>query len=55
VFDKIKTVLVWESRLHVVTGVPPHIKELVDLEALRKEHSQLTDKVDEKVMNCLRE
>jgi alanyl-tRNA synthetase len=37
----------------VVTGVPPHIKELVDLEALRKEHSELTNKVYQKVMNGL--
>ena len=39
----------------MVTGVPPHIKELVDLEALRKEHSELSNKVYEKVMNGLRE
>ena len=40
----------------MVTGVPPHIKELVDLEALRKEHSELTNKVYEKDdMNWLRE
>jgi hypothetical protein len=38
----------------VVTGVPPHIKELMDLEALRKEQSELTDKY-EKVMNGLRQ
>jgi hypothetical protein len=55
VFEKIKVVRAWDSRLHVVTGVPPHIKELVDLEALRKEHSELTNKVHEKVMNWLRE
>ncbi len=53
VFDKIKVVQAWDSRLHVVTGVPPHIKELVDLESLRKEHSELTNKVYEKVMNWL--
>jgi hypothetical protein len=34
VFDKIEVVQAWDSRLHLVTGVPPHIKELVDLEAL---------------------
>jgi hypothetical protein len=39
---------------YVVTGVPPHIKELMDLEALRKEQSELTDKY-EKVMNGLRQ
>jgi hypothetical protein len=56
VFEKIKVVRAWDSRLHVVTGVPPHIKELVDLEALRKEHSELTNKVYEKDdMNWLRE
>ena len=38
----------------MVTGVPPHIKELMDLEALRKEQSELTDKY-EKVMNGLRQ
>jgi hypothetical protein len=54
-FDKIKVFPAWDSRLHVVTGVPPHIKELVDLEALRQEHSELTNKVYEKVMNGLRE
>jgi hypothetical protein len=55
VFDKIKVVRALDSRLHVVTGVPPHIKEIVDLEALQKEHSELTNKVYEKVMNWLRE
>jgi hypothetical protein len=55
VFDKIKVVRALDSRLHVVTGVPPHIKELVDLEALRKEHSQLSNKVYEKVINGLQE
>jgi hypothetical protein len=55
VFDKIKIVRAWDSTLHVVTGVPPHIKELVDLEALRKEQSELTDKVYKKVMHGLRQ
>jgi hypothetical protein len=41
--------------LLLVTGVPPHIKELVDLEALQKEHLQLSNKVFKKVMNGLRE
>ncbi len=36
VFDKIKVVRAWDSRLPVLTGVPRHIKELVDLKALRK-------------------
>jgi hypothetical protein len=53
VFNKIKVVRAWDSRLHVVTGVPPHIKEFVDLEALRQEHSELTNKVYQKVMNGL--
>ncbi len=39
----------------MVTGVPPHIKELVDLEALQKEHSELSNKVYKKVRNGLRE
>jgi hypothetical protein len=55
VFDKIKIVRAWDSTLHVVTGVPPHIKELVDLEALQKEQSELTDKVYKKVMHGLRQ
>jgi hypothetical protein len=55
VFDKIKVIQTWDSRLSVVTGVPPHIKELVDLEALQKVHSELSNKVYEKVMNGLRE
>jgi hypothetical protein len=45
----------WEWSLHVVTGVPPLIMELVDLEALLKEHSKLTDKVYGKPMTGLQE
>jgi hypothetical protein len=37
----------------MVTGVPPHIKVLVDLEPLQKEDSQLSNTVYEKVMNGL--
>jgi hypothetical protein len=55
VFDKIKIIQAWDSTLHVVTGVPPHFKELVDLEALKKEQLELRDKVSEKVMHGLRQ
>jgi hypothetical protein len=48
--DKVKIVRAWESSLHEITGVPPHIKELVELVALRKEYAELTDKVYNKVM-----
>jgi hypothetical protein len=41
--------------MHAITGVPPHIKELVELVALRKDYAALTDKVYDKVMTGLRE
>jgi hypothetical protein len=55
VFNKIKVTQAWGSRLHVVTGVPQHFKELVDLGALQKEHSELSNKVYKKVINGLLE
>ena len=32
--EKVKVVRAWESRDLVITGVPPHIKQIVDLEKL---------------------
>jgi hypothetical protein len=55
VTDKVKIVKAWESTVHAITGVPPHIKELVELVALRKDYAALTDKVYDKVMTGLRE
>jgi hypothetical protein len=34
---------------------PPHVKELVDLDALRRESLQVADKVYKKVMTGLKE
>ena len=51
---KVKTVLAWETT-HEITGVPPHIKELVELVALRKDYAELSEKVYTKVMGGLKE
>jgi hypothetical protein len=42
----------WESTRHL-TGVPSHIKELVDLKALRVEQSKLSETIFERVMGGL--
>jgi hypothetical protein len=53
--EKVKLVHAWESRELHLTGVPPHVKELVDLDALRRESLEVADKVYEKVMTGLKE
>jgi hypothetical protein len=47
--DQVMIVKAWESTRHL-TGVPSHVKELVDLQALRIEQSQLSVTIFEKVM-----
>ena len=54
VINKVITVRAWESHRHL-SGVPSHIKELVDLQALRVEQSQLSQVIFEKVMLGLTE
>jgi hypothetical protein len=54
VIDKIIVIKAWESTRHL-TGVPSHIKELVDLQALREEQSKLSDTIFTKVMGGLTE
>ena len=49
IIDKIIVVKAWESTRHL-TGVPSHVKELVDLQALREEQSKLAETIFEKVM-----
>jgi hypothetical protein len=55
VVDKVKIVRAWESSLHAIIGVPPHIKGLMELVALQKDYATLTNKVYEKVMNDLKD
>jgi hypothetical protein len=52
VTDKVIVVRAWESTRHL-TGVPSHIKELVDLKALRVEQSKLSETIFERVMGGL--
>jgi hypothetical protein len=52
--DKVVIVKAWESTCHL-TGVPSHVKELVDLQALRVETSKLADTIFTKVMGGLEE
>jgi hypothetical protein len=54
VIDQVTTVKAWESTHHL-TGVPSHVKELVDLQALREEQSKLSDTIFSKVMGGLTE
>ena len=51
----VKVVHAWETREIQLTGVPPHVKELVDLDALRRESLQVADKVYKKVIGGLKE
>jgi hypothetical protein len=44
-FEKVKIVQAWDSHEYSITGLPPHIKQLVDLEALKLEHSNLCSNV----------
>ena len=56
VADKVKVEHAWEQdSIHEIMGVPPHIKELVELMSLRKDHAHLLDKVCQKVMRGLKE
>ena len=49
VIDKIIVVKAWGLTRHL-TGIPSHVKELVDLQALREEQSKLAEMIFEKVM-----
>jgi hypothetical protein len=54
--EEVKVVRAWETREIQLTGVPPHVKELVDLDALRRESClTVADKVYEKVIGGLKE
>jgi hypothetical protein len=55
IIEKVKVVYAWEYRELHLTGVPPHVKELVDSDALRRESLQVADKVYEKVITGLKE
>eukprot|EP00978_Attheya_sp_CCMP212_P006421 scaffold14652_cov75-Attheya_sp.AAC.1 len=48
--EKVKVVRAWESRDLAITGVPPHIKQIVDLQKLREESSALPQSVTKSVM-----
>jgi hypothetical protein len=49
--EKLKIVHAWDTHEHhSITGVPPHIKQLVDLEALKVEHSHLCENVCKQLM-----
>jgi hypothetical protein len=37
----------WESNIHL-TGIPPHVKELVDLHALKEEQLKLAGTIYDK-------
>jgi hypothetical protein len=52
-FEKVKIVRAWDSHEYSITGVPPHIKQLVDLEALKSEHSNLCNNVCKQLMGEL--
>jgi hypothetical protein len=54
VTNKIMVVKAWESNRHL-TGMPAHVKELVDLQALRDEQTKLSDTIFTKVMGGLTE
>ena len=48
---KVKIVKAWDrTHDHHITGVPPHIKQMVDLEELKLEHSGLCNKVCNQLM-----
>jgi hypothetical protein len=51
--NKVKVVHAWESNLHL-TGIPPHINELVDLHALKVEQSKLagTSSIPNQLQHC---
>ena len=52
VISNILVVKAWESNRHM-TGVPSHVKELVDLQALKVEQSTLAETIFTKVMGGL--
>jgi hypothetical protein len=52
--DKVIVIQAWESTRHL-TGVPSHIKELIDLQALRVKQSKLLELIINKVMLGLAE
>jgi hypothetical protein len=47
--DKVQVIHAWESNRHL-TGIPPHVKELVDLHSLKVEQSKLAGTIYDKVM-----
>jgi hypothetical protein len=47
---KIKIVYAWEDNCGTITGVPPHIKQLVDLEAIHNSTASLAQLVEKAVM-----
>jgi hypothetical protein len=52
--NSVKVIHAWDSNRHL-TGIPPHVKELVDLHELKVEQLQLAATIYEKVMNGLTE
>jgi hypothetical protein len=52
VIDKMIVIKAWESNHHL-TGVPSHVKELVDLQALKVEQSKLVETIFTKVIGGL--
>jgi hypothetical protein len=54
IIDKVIIVKAWELTRHL-SGVPSHVKDLVNLQALRVETSKLADTIFTKVMGGLAE
>jgi hypothetical protein len=48
--NSVKVIHAWDSNRHL-TGIPAHVKELVDLHELKVEQSQLAQSIYEKVMD----
>jgi hypothetical protein len=54
VIEKVSVTHAWESNVHL-SGIPPHVKGLVDLHALKVEQEKLAGTIYEKVMSGITE
>jgi hypothetical protein len=52
--NKVQVIHAWESNRHLM-GIPPHVKELVDLHALKVKQSKLAGTIYNKVMEGMTE
>jgi hypothetical protein len=53
VIEKVKIVRAWDMHDYFISGIPPHLKQLVNLEALKVEHSHLCENVCKQLMSDL--